>query len=107
MGLDRRGCVVQPRPRVNRQREELVDKAKPFDIPKREVWEAFKSVKANQGAAEPDIFGAIWLETGEIVIDESLDPEERPAMEGRYHFTLGHEGAGNWRLHRPLVQANG
>jgi hypothetical protein len=28
-----------------------VDKAKPFDIPKREVWEAFKRVKANQGAA--------------------------------------------------------
>jgi hypothetical protein len=44
--------------------------------------------------SEPDIFGAIWLETGEIVIDESLDPEERPAMEGRYRFTLGHEGGG-------------
>jgi hypothetical protein len=31
-----------------------VDKAKPFDIPKREVWEAFKKVKANQGAAGVD-----------------------------------------------------
>jgi len=31
-----------------------VDKAKPFDIPKREVWEAFKHVKANQGAAGVD-----------------------------------------------------
>src|SRR6267143_5661781 len=48
MGLDRRGCVVQPRPRANRRREEPVDKAKPFDIPKREVWEAFKRVKASQ-----------------------------------------------------------
>ena len=56
---------------------------------------------------EPDIFGAIWLETGEIVIDESLDPEERPAMEGRYRFTLGHEGGGHWRLHRPLVEEHG
>jgi len=37
MGLDRRGCVVQPSPRANR--------------PNREVWEAFKRVKANQGAA--------------------------------------------------------
>ena len=55
---------------------------------------------------ESDIFGAIWLETGEIVIDESLDPEERPSMEGRYRFTLAHEGGGHWRLHRPLVQAN-
>src|SRR5258708_39375148 len=26
-------------------------KAKPFDIPTREVWEAFKRVKANRGAA--------------------------------------------------------
>ena len=29
-------------------------KAKPFDIPKREVWGAFKHVKANQGAAGVD-----------------------------------------------------
>lgn len=28
--------------------------AKPFDIPKREVWEAFKKVKANRGAAGVD-----------------------------------------------------
>jgi len=31
-----------------------VAEAKPFDIPKREVWEAFKKVKANQGAAGVD-----------------------------------------------------
>ena len=55
---------------------------------------------------EADIFGAIWFETGEIVIDESLDPVERPSIEGRYRFTLAHEGGGHWRLHRPLVQAN-
>ena len=29
-------------------------KAKPFDIPKREVWAAFKRVRANQGAAGVD-----------------------------------------------------
>ena len=28
-----------------------MDKAKPFNIPKREVWEAYKQVRANQGAA--------------------------------------------------------
>ena len=50
MGLERRGCVVRLWPLANWKREEPVDKAKPFKIPKREVWEAFKRVKANQGA---------------------------------------------------------
>src|SRR2546426_347199 len=39
-------------------------KAKPFDIPKREVWEAFKKVKANQGAAGVD---------GQTIADFEID----------------------------------
>jgi RNA-directed DNA polymerase len=39
---------------ANWKREEPVDEAKPFKIPKREVWEAFKRVKVNQGAAGVD-----------------------------------------------------
>jgi Zn-dependent peptidase ImmA (M78 family) len=55
---------------------------------------------------QADIFGAIWFETGKIAIDASLDPVERPSAEGRYRYTLAHEGGGHWRLHRPLVLAN-
>src|SRR5947207_11345995 len=54
MGLERRGCVVQPWSLANWKRDEPVDEAKPFKIPKREVWEAFKHVKANRGAAGVD-----------------------------------------------------
>jgi hypothetical protein len=50
---------------------------------------------------DADILGAIFFDEARIVIDESLDPVENPAKEGRYRFTLGHEG-GHWRLHRPL-----
>jgi len=28
-----------------------MDRAKPFEIPKREVWEAYKRVRANKGTA--------------------------------------------------------
>jgi RNA-directed DNA polymerase len=41
-----------------------VDKAKPFDIPKQEVWEAFKKVKANQGAAGVDGQSVAAFEAG-------------------------------------------
>jgi hypothetical protein len=53
-------------------------------------------------APDPDILGAIFFDDRRIVIDESLDPEENPSREGRYRFTLGHEGGGHWRLHRHL-----
>ena len=51
---------------------------------------------------EPDILGAMFFDEARIVIDTSLDPEENPAKEGRYRFTLAHEGGGHWRLHRRL-----
>lgn len=55
---------------------------------------------------EPDIFGALWVDRREVFINQSLDPEERPSMEGRYRFTLAHEGGGHWRLHRHYLAAN-
>jgi hypothetical protein len=55
---------------------------------------------------EPNILGAIFFDAGRIVIDESLDPEENPQREGRYRFTLAHEGGGHWRLHRHLFASD-
>jgi RNA-directed DNA polymerase len=54
MGLERRRDTVRLLQVVNQQGEEPVDKAKPFCIPKRAVWEAYKRVKAKQGAAGVD-----------------------------------------------------
>jgi hypothetical protein len=53
---------------------------------------------------EAEILGAILFDERRIVIDESLDPEENPHKEGRYRFTLAHEGGGHWRLHRHLFE---
>lgn len=47
----------------------------------------------------PGVLGALWAERREVFIDQSLEPEEHPGMEGRYHFSVGHE-IGHWRLHR-------
>ena len=48
------------------------------------------------GRGKTDILGAIYGD-GSIFIDESLDPDENPSKEGRYRFTLAHEGGGHWR----------
>jgi len=54
IGPDRRGSVAWRSGPDNRQREDRARGAKPFGISKREVWEAYKKVKANQGAAGID-----------------------------------------------------
>lgn len=50
---------------------------------------------------EGDVLGAIWFNDKLIAIDQSLVPEDFPAMRGRYRFTLAHE-LGHWQLHRHL-----
>jgi hypothetical protein len=50
----------------------------------------------------PDIVGCLFCDTGRIVIDESLDPDENPSSEGWFRSVLAHEAGGHWRLHRNL-----
>jgi len=52
-----------------REREEPVDQAKPFGISKRAVWEAYKRVRANRGAAGVD---AISVEEFERNVENNL-----------------------------------
>lgn len=52
-----------------------------------------------------DVFGATWIERGQVIIDENLDPTNHPEMIGRYNFTVGHE-TGHWQLHRPYLLKN-
>jgi IrrE N-terminal-like domain len=72
------------------------------------LWDVVSGTRHPQGiklcyyGLDPDILGAMFFSEARIVIDESLDPEENPSKEGRYRFTLAHEGGGHWRLHRWL-----
>jgi hypothetical protein len=52
---------------------------------------------------ETEVFGALWADSREVFIDQSLDPIEHPEMEPRYRFTLGHE-IGHWRLHKEYLE---
>jgi RNA-directed DNA polymerase len=54
MRVERRDPTIWLKILVNQQWEESVSKAKPFDIPKQLVWDAYQRVKANRGAAGVD-----------------------------------------------------
>jgi RNA-directed DNA polymerase len=52
--LERRGRVMEPNSAINQKWEESMNEAKPYQISKWEVWEAYKRVKAKDGAAGVD-----------------------------------------------------
>src|ERR1700686_4747238 len=54
MPAEQRGPTIQPKTEVNQQWEEPMPEAKPYQIPKRLVREAYRRVKANRGAAGID-----------------------------------------------------
>jgi hypothetical protein len=90
-----RGIVIAPPIPI----EDIVEKHLKLGI---EFDDTHKLFGVPRSGLEPDILAAIFFDDRRIVIDESLDPEENPVKEGRYRFTLAHEGGGHWRLHRNL-----
>lgn len=52
-----------------------------------------------------DVLGATWIQERRVAVDQSLDPLEYPAKEGRYRFTVAHE-LGHWELHRHYFLAD-
>ena len=55
MGVERRGSIVQLGLEKTTGNGRIgLKQAKPFSITKRQVWEAYKRVKANKGAAGVD-----------------------------------------------------
>lgn len=90
-----RGVVITRRVPI----EDIVEKHLKLGI---EFDDMHQLLRVPRSALGPDILGAIFFDERRIVIDESLDPEENPVKEGRYRFTLAHEGGGHWRLHRHL-----
>jgi hypothetical protein len=90
-----RGLTIEPPIPI----EDIVEKHLKLGI---EFDDTHKLFGVPRQALDPDILGAIFFDDRRIVIDETLDPEEHPAKEGRYRFALAHEGGGHWRLHRHL-----
>jgi hypothetical protein len=90
-----RGAIIEPPIPI----EDIVEKHLKLGIEFDDTHRLFGFPRTGD---DPDILGAIFFEESRIVIDESLDPEEYPSREGRYRFTLAHEGGGHWRLHRHL-----
>ena len=85
--------------------EDIVEKHLKIRVEFDDMHKLFGVPRSGLGL-KPDILGAIFFDKPRIVIDESLDPDATPAMEGRYRFTLAHEGGGHWRLHRVLFGNN-
>ena len=97
-----RGVKISPAVPI----EDIVEKHLKLGVEFDDMHRLLNHPRSGQGL-DSDILGAIFFDERRIVIDESLDPEEHPSKEGRYRFTLAHEGGGHWRLHRNLfVQAS-
>ncbi len=87
--------------------EDIVEKHLKLGIEFDDTHDLFGIPKTGLDLSQgPDILGAMLFDEKRVVIDENLDPEENPSQEGRYRFTVAHEGGGHWRLHRHLFAKN-
>ncbi len=118
IGLDRRDCGNPPRGRrPTRQGRSRMNKAKPFDIPKKTVWWAFQHVKANQGAAgvdgqsiadfEIDLKNNLYklwnrMSSGSY-LPQAVRRVDIPEGDGR-DATLGHTNGGGPRIAQEVVR---
>lgn len=106
MELDRRDGIARRSGSDNRQREDLVQSAKPFGISKREVWEAYKKVKANRGAAGVD---GQSIEEFERALEGNLYKLWNRVTSGSYHppavrrVDISKDGGGTRLLGIPTV----
>src|SRR6266567_2936531 len=76
MPVERRGPTIRQTAAANQRWEEPVPDAKPYQIPKQLVWEAYKRVKANRGAAGVD------GETVTMVLEPVVEPRFHPDSYG-------------------------
>ena len=82
MRVERRDLALQPKGSANQRWEEPVSKAKPFEIPKRLVWDAYRQVRANRGAAGVD---GVSLAAFEKDLEDNLYKVWNRMSSGSYH----------------------
>ena len=93
-----RSTVIEPPIPI----EDIIEKHLKIGIEFNDLDALFGVARFFDPGDDPQILGAMFFDDKRIMINEGLDPEDNPAKEGRYRFTLAHEGGGHWRLHRRL-----
>lgn len=106
MRAERRGPALQRRRPVNPEGEEPVSEAKPFNIPKHLVRDAYRQVRANRGAAGVD---GVSLAAFETDLEGNLYKIWNRMASGAYHpppvrrVDIAKEGGGARPLGIPTV----